>query len=263
MPISDLQVKLYVFLKDRLYSENHGPHYLPCKPASNFHGQKPDIRICENASDFISTSVLTVEEYLQISRGLEYLPVIILNAEDMKLKVISEMRRKELHIDDSESLYSKLNSEYQSNDLLPSRLFSSYEIEGMEFAITVVLCFDDGSDPYMAQQFYLSITRTSAKLVTVVQTVSEKLYRKKMRIECFENALRNTFTNTNGVAVLVGFNNSFNFLTEMSKSKLKSKNIDLPKVKAVTYFKGTNEVIILQITTSTQEMIYKNLLRWE
>ena len=245
----------------RLYGENHGGlSNLPCKPATNFHGQKPDIRICKSASDFISKSVLTIEEYLQTSRGLDFLPVINLMTEAIGRQLISELRRKHIHTVISESLYSNVDSEYQSNDVPPVRLFLPHEIEGMEFAISVNLCFDDSSEPHIAVLLYTSITRACAKLVMVVCTISGKLYRKKARIEGLETTL-STLTNTNGVAVLVGINSSFNFMTEMSESELKSKNIDLPEVKGVKYFKGTNEVVILQMVDVYKRDDLEELIR--
>ena len=64
-----------------------------CTTAHNLHGEKSNIRPCDG---FINESLKTIEEYLQKSCGLDYLPVVLEMPEETKERL--KLRLKERNI---------------------------------------------------------------------------------------------------------------------------------------------------------------------
>ena len=223
---------------------------IECKPAHNFHGEPVDVRACNDESDFVQKSVKTIEEYLNHSRGLAFLPVIANVPEDLLSHISSVLTAKEIKNGYCESLYIETND--KTLKALPSVYF--FDIngnEGLEFAVVVILLYGNSSVERKTELFFHEIfTRACAKLV-IVYAIDKKWekqeQKKQMRVNS-EKVLKTVLESTepNSLVFLVGTNFQFNFITPISQSDLKNQNISLPKVEGIQHFKGPNHVIILQ-----------------
>ena len=220
------------------------------KPAHNFHGEKVDVRTCTDAADFEQKSVITIEEYLEHSRGLAFLPVITNVPEDLLSRISSGLTEKQIKVCFCKSLYSETTN--STLNALPSvYFFDIHGLEGLEFAAVVTLFYDNGcGDGRILYYFHNMITRACLKLVLVI-AVDNKLRKeeqKKQKSSDFGKKLKIELerTESKSLVFLVGTNFGFNFITPISQSKLKEQNICLPNIEETQYFKGPNDVIILQ-----------------
>ena len=230
---------------------------IECKPAHNFHGEPVDVRRCTNEFDFVRNSIETIEEYLAHSRGLAFLPVITSIPEHMLSWISSSLAAKQIKVDRCESLYNKtLDTTLKT---LPSVYFFDIQgLEGVEFAVAVILLYDSGYGDGRAQLFFHNIiTRACTKLVFV--KAAEKKLEKRERTKLINLALEEKLKlelegmEPSSILFLVGTNFEFSFVTPISQSKLKERNICLPKIEGVQHFEGPNDVIILQ-----KEDLYRN-----
>ena len=152
-----------------------------CSTAHNFHGEKPYIRPCDSIRNFIQESLRIIEEYLQKSRGLEYLPVVLEMPEKTKKRL--KLRLKEKNIQFDFYIQGRLHVETACNadKSLPCvRLFDSLEIDGLEFAVSIALLSDsnlNGLD--VLPEFYNIITRACTKLIIVYRFNNKSELTKK------------------------------------------------------------------------------------
>ena len=166
------------FRKDFSLTKNNE---IECKTANNFHGEPVDVRTCNDESDFAQKSVMTIEEYLEHSRGLAFLPVILHVPEDLLSSISSSLNAKQIKNDFCESLYRETSD--TTVKTLPSvYFFNIHCIEGLEFAVVVFLLYDNRSyESGLKFCFHEIITRACTKLVIVyaMDKTMEKVGEKK------------------------------------------------------------------------------------
>ena len=220
------------------------------KTAHNFHGEPVDVRTCNGEFDFVQESVRTIEEYLEHSRGLAFLPVIESVPEDILSRLSSVLTGKQIKVDSCENLYDKTTD--TTLKALPSVCFFNYDqIDGLEFAVVVVLSYDNKEvQKGWVHFFHRIITRACAKLV-IVHAKDKKLRKQEIQKQLsvtFRNFVQSDLeiAEPNSLVFFLGTNLDFDFITPISKSKLKNQNICLPKIEGIQHFKGPNDVIILQ-----------------
>ena len=239
-----------------------------CLTAHNFHGEKPDIRPCDSIRNFIQESLRLIEEYLQKSRGLEYLPVVLRMPEETKQQLRSRLKERNIQFD--YYIWGCLHVETAciADESLPCvRLFNSLEIDGLEFAVTIALLSDTNLNGFeLPRQFYNIITRACTKLIIVHRSNNKsELTKKSEKQSKLTNSLlmelERAFFDSQKIVILVGTNYQFQFLTKASESELHQRNVCLPNIEGLKYFKGPNDISIVQIDDIYKKQELQELIK--
>ena len=220
-------------------------------PSHNFHGEKADIRSCSEISDFIQTSVATIEEYVHKSSGSIFLPVIVHVPSEILARISSDLESKKIKYFCHQNWYND-SSDGSESELPVVRFLDIQGIDGLEFAVVVILLYDDGSgDRRVIHYFHTMITRACVKLVIVkvVDKPKQDQQRKKAINYTFGKNLKGELEKfeSNSLVLLVGTYFRFNFITPITQSEVVNRSNCQPKIKRIQYFNGPNNVIILQL----------------
>ena len=244
-----------------------------CKPAHNFDGERPDIRICRRPTDnsdseilelFIEESVSTIVEYAERSRGLEIVPVVPFIDTESRKRVLEGLEARGLECSSPSYSYNatETNAESKRDPTTVSRsslpticFFEETDIEGAEFGIVVVLMRHKNPQDIrvgLGQKFFTAVTRASTKLVLVIAEggsnestscigISDNHVNAKA--DSLSKIIKENIT-ARTPTVLVGPLSHFEGLRNISDN---SSPITMPKIKGIKCFLGPNEEKILQI----------------
>ena len=245
---------------------------LECKPAHNFEGVTPDIRILSRSADdseadklqiFIEEAVSTIVEYAEQSRGLDRIPVIPFIDMESNQRVLEELEARGLeccssnfshNVRETDDGSERDSSTTLTNSSVPTIcFFEEADIEGAEFRIVVLLMRHKNPGDIrvgLGRKFFTAVTRASTKLVIVISEGASNESRSCNNIannivnrDSLSKILKEKIT-ARTPTLLVGpltLFEGFRFIPEICWPT------GIPKINGIKCFSGPNEEIILQI----------------
>ena len=237
---------------------------IECKPAHNFHGEKPDIRIVTQNNDkssdlkseFITESVSTIVKYFNMSANSEFLPVIASVSKNVRKKIESNLIAKGYPIAPIRSDPNMPGENYINtlprNNFPLIRFMQPWEVNGAEFGIMVVLMLfnQDNIGTSEREIFYCFpvMTRASLKIAVVYSSLCddnldvENYLKKTISGKRVEKFLEN-LENQRKKVILVGSNYKFFAL----KQKPYPTEIDVPNIEGTRVLTKSRGGVIFQV----------------